>query len=163
MNLIQNFHHLFALAVAALVAASPSFAQTQPGNPARSSDEKVAAQTRAPGKPADYGVKLGAFFNDQQKMAARRYFTQRYGGRAKDCPPGMERANKVCAPPVQGRYWAVGQMLQPSVTVYPVPAPAMSQLPPAPDGYEYVLAGGDILMVSKALHLVVDMIEDVLG
>jgi hypothetical protein len=36
-------------------------------------------------------------------------------------------------------------------------------LPPAPAGYEYVLAGEDILLVSKALQLVVDMIEDVTG
>ena len=32
-----------------------------------------------------------------------------------------------------------------------------------PGGYEYLMAGDDILLVSKGLHLVVDMIEDVMG
>ena len=116
----------------------------------------------APAGQAAYGVKLGAFFNEQHKKAARTAFAQRYA-RAKDCPEGMERTAKKCAPPVEGRYWAVGQTLQPAVKPHPVPDAVKAKLPPAPDGYEYVLAGEDILLVSKALHLVVDMIEDVTG
>jgi hypothetical protein len=36
-------------------------------------------------------------------------------------------------------------------------------LPPAPKGYEYVLAGEDVLLISKAIRLVVDMVPDVMS
>jgi hypothetical protein len=93
----------------------------------------------------------------------RKYFTQRYA-KAKDCPQGMEREGKVCKLPVAGRYWAVGQPLQKAIATYPVPDPLVAQLPPAPQGYEYLRAGDDILLVSKGgMHLVVDIIENVMG
>jgi Ni/Co efflux regulator RcnB len=149
---------LFALAFAALAAAGPASAAKQAAKQAPPAVEQPAAP---PGKAA-YGVKFGGFFNEQHKKAARAAFAQRYA-RAKDCPEGMERTAKKCAPPVEGRYWVVGQALQPAVKSYPVPDAVKAKLPPAPDGYEYVMAGEDILLVSKALHLVVDMIEDVTG
>jgi Ni/Co efflux regulator RcnB len=144
-----------AVAFAALpFAATMAFAQPAPA--------PAAAQPSAAGQMG-YGVKLGGFFNDQHKQVARKYFTQRYA-KAKDCPQGMEREGKVCKTPVAGRYWAVGQPLQKAVATYPVPDPLMAQLPPAPQGYEYVRAGDDILLVSKGgMHLVVDIIENVMG
>lgn len=144
---------LMALSAGPVSAAKPEAKQAQP--PA----EQAAA---APAGKASYGVKLGGFFNEQHKKAARTAFAQRYA-RAKDCPEGMERAGKKCAPPVEGRYWAVGQTLQPAVKAHPVPDAVKAKLPPPPEGYEYLMAGEDILLVSKAIHLVVDMIEDVTG
>lgn len=149
---------LLALAVGSLLAAA-SAAGAQPApKAAREPTEQPAA---AAGK-ASYGVKLGAFFSEEHKKAARSAFEKRYA-RAKDCPEGLERSGKKCVPPVEGRYWAVGQALQPAVKAHPVPDAVKARLPPAPDGYEYVMAGEDILLVSKALHLVVDMIENVTG
>ncbi|MDP3856377.1 MAG: hypothetical protein Q8Q73_01300 [Stagnimonas sp.] len=151
---------LLALAFGALVAAGPASAAKASEKPAPVTPEQSAS---APPGQAAYGVKLGAFFKEEHKKAARAAFEKRYA-RAKDCPEGMERnAAKKCAPPVEGRYWAVGQALQPAVKQHPVPDAVKAKLPPAPAGYEYVLAGEDILLVSKALHLVVDMIEDVTG
>lgn len=152
--------HLAVLALAAGLAAGPAAAATK-GAPKTA---QPAAEEPAPASTgqADYGVKLGAFFNEQHKKAARTAFAQRYA-KGKDCPAGMERGAKGCAPPVEGRYWAVGQTLQPAVKPNPVPEPVKAKLPPAPKGYEYVMAGEDILLVSKGLHLVVDMIEDVTG
>jgi len=157
----KHAHHLLAVALCALVAAGPVSARSAAKSTAQAAPaaEQPAA---APGGEANYGVKLGAFFNEQHKKAARSYFTQRYA-RGKECPPGMERNGKKCAPPVEGRYWAVGQTLQPAVQVYPLPLAAVAKLPPPPRGYEYVMAGDDILLVSKGLHLVVDIIEDVMG
>jgi hypothetical protein len=152
MNFSKHPGCLALLAACAFALAGPAGAAKPAGEPAA-----VAAEGQA-----KYGVKLGAFFNEQQKKAARAAFAQRYG-KAKDCPAGMERGPKGCAPPVEGRYWAVGQTLQPAVKPHPVPEPLKAKLPPAPEGYEYVMAGEDILLVSKALHLVVDMIEDVNG
>lgn len=137
----RNFRAVLALVACALLAAGPA---------------------AAAGGQASYGVKLGGFFSEQDKKAARAAFAQRYA-KGKDCPAGMERGAKGCAAPVEGRYWAVGQALQPAVKPNPVPDALKAKLPPAPEGYEYLLAGEDILLVSKALHLVVDMIEDVNG
>ena len=141
----RNFRPVIALVASALLAAG-----------------SAAAAAAAAGGQANYGVKLGGFFSEQDKKAARTAFAQRYG-KGKDCPAGMERGAKGCTAPVEGRYWAVGQMLQPAVKPNPVPDALKAKLPPAPAGYEYVLAGEDILLMSKALHLVVDMIEDVNG
>ena len=41
---------------------------------------------------------------------------------------GMERIAKKCAPPVEGRYWAVGQTLQPAVKAHPVPDAVKAKL-----------------------------------
>jgi Ni/Co efflux regulator RcnB len=149
---------LLGLAFVAFAAAGPATAAKPEAKQQPAAEQPAAAP---PGK-AVYGVKFGGFFNEQHKKAARTAFAQRYA-RAKDCPEGMERTAKKCAPPVEGRYWVVGQALQPAVKSYPVPDAIKAKLPPPPDGYEYVMAGEDILLVSKALHLVVDMIEDVTG
>jgi Ni/Co efflux regulator RcnB len=155
----KHFHGLLAWAVVALAAAGPAGAAKPEAKQAQPPAEQPAS---APTGKASYGVKFGGFFNEQHKKAARAAFAQRYA-RAKDCPEGMERVAKKCAPPVEGRYWAVGQTLQPAVKAHPVPDAIKAKLPPAPDGYEYLMAGEDILLVSKAIHLVVDMIEDVAG
>ncbi|MBG9387779.1 hypothetical protein [Caenimonas aquaedulcis] len=147
-----------ALAAACLLAsAGPAMAAT--------GDKPAAAASAPAAKPAapvNYGVKLGGFFTEEHKKEARKAFTQRYA-KAKDCPPGLERSGKTCAAPVKGRYWAVGQSLQKAVEAHPAPEAVVAKLPPPPNGYEYVSAGGDILLVSKGIHLVVDMIEDVTG
>lgn len=155
------------LSLAALVATCAfGFAHAaHPAHPAKS-----AAAPEAPAAPAPsngvmgYGVKLGGFFNDQHKQVARKYF-QRYA-KGKECPQGMEREapGKTCKPPVEGRYWAVGQPLNKAVETFPLPDSLKSQLPPPPAGYQYVRAGEDILLVSdNSMHFVVDMIQDVMG
>ena len=131
MKSSQHRRHIMALAVCALVAAGPLSAKTAPKPAAAASAEQAVAA--APGGQANYGVKLGGFFNDQHRKAVRTAFAQRYG-KGKDCPAGMERGAKGCAPPVEGRYWAVGQMLQPAVKPNPVPDPIAAKLPPAPNG-----------------------------
>ncbi|GAB2589906.1 hypothetical protein GCM10027034_22990 [Ramlibacter solisilvae] len=149
------------LVFAALAAAAwPGGAQQKQASPAASQ----AAPSPSAGTTAGYGVRLGGFFTDDQRQAAKRYYSQRYA-KGKDCPEGMARAGagKPCKPPVEGRYWAVGQPLQKSVDTFPVPEALLSQLPPPPSGYEYLRAGDDILLVSKGMRLVVDMIEHVMG
>jgi len=143
-----------------LVATWPADAQSQkPAQPAASTASAAQPGTAAAG----YGVKLGGFFTDEQRQIARRYYAQRYA-KGKECPEGMERVGKAaCKAPVEGRYWAVGQPLQKAVDTYPLPDALKSQLPAPPEGYEYLRAGDDILLVSKGLRLVVDMIEHVMG
>ncbi|ROZ61798.1 hypothetical protein [Ramlibacter sp. WS9] len=159
----RHFRPILAVAACALLATGTAFAASPAGKATATGEQAAAAP--AAGQTSgqtSYGVKLGGFFSEQQKKAARAAFAQRYG-KGKDCPSGMERGAKGCAPPVEGRYWAVGQALQPAVKPYPVPDAVKAKLPPAPEGYEYVMAGEDILLKSKTIHLVVDMIEDVNG
>ena len=151
-----------ALAIAVL-ACSAGAAQKAPkeGN---KKDAAPAAQQQqaapASGASMGYGVKLGGFFTDQQEQAAKRAFEQHFA-KSKTCPEDMERKGKTCRALVQGHYWAVGQSLQSAVKTFPLPDEVKAALPPAPEGYEYVRAGEDILLMSKAIHLVIDVMENV--
>lgn len=147
-----------AVLAAAAWAAVGSQAATgqQPSAPAQSSASPTPANT------AGYGVKLGAYFTEEHKAAAKKSFAQHYA-KAKDCPKDMERKGKTCRALVQGHYWVVGQPLRKEVQTFPLPDDVEARLPEPPQGYEYVRAGEDVLLVSKGLHLVVDMMEDVAG
>ncbi len=118
------------------------------------------APASAQAAPAGYGVKIGKFFSDQEKAAARKVFSQKYA-KAPQCPEGLTLKGKSCASPWDQRYWAVGQALQPAVKVYEVPAPVVATLPPAPKGYEYVRAADDILLIASGSKLIVDMIGNI--
>jgi hypothetical protein len=122
----------------------------------------LGSQAAPPTNTVGYGVKLGGFFTDQNKEAARKSFAQHHA-KNKDCPKDMERQGKTCRALVQGHYWAVGQPLRKEVETFPVPEDVQAHLPKAPEGYEYVRAGEDVLLISKGLHLVVDMMQDVAG
>lgn len=147
---------LAALAAFALAAATCGAAQQQP----KAQEDQQAAPS--PGQTVGYGVKLGGFFNDKHKEAAKRSFAQHYA-KVKECPKDMERKGKTCRALVQGHYWAVGQPLRSEVETFPLPEDVQARLPAPPQGYEYVRAGEDVLLVSKGLHLVVDMMQDVAG
>jgi len=96
-----------ALAVAAAVTAAmmsvAAFAAS--ANPPANAAAPPGTAAKASG---NYGVKLGGFFTEEQRQAAKRAIAQKYA-KAKTCPPGMERADKKasCAAPVKGHYWAV--------------------------------------------------------
>ena len=107
-------------------------------------------------------VKVGAYFNDDHRAAARRYYVQQYP-QGRNCPPGLAKKNNGCLPPGQAKKYAVGQPLPREVVWYPVPRPVIVQLPAAPAGYRYVRVGNDILLLSPQSALVVDVIAGLLG
>lgn len=145
----------FALAVAGSAAA-----QKHKAPPQAAHEQQSAAPS--PGQTVGYGVKLGGFFTDKNKEAAKKSFEQHFA-KTKECPKDMERKGKTCRALVQGHYWAVGQPLRKEVETFPLPDDVEARLPKPPEGYEYVRAGEDILLLSKGLHLVVDMMQDVVG
>jgi Ni/Co efflux regulator RcnB len=153
-----------AAVVIATAACASGAAQkaAKHGNPAPAAEQEAPAAAPTPGNTMGYGVRLGAFFTDQHKQAAKRSFAQ-YWAKNKACPKDMEREGKTCRAQVKGHYWAVGQSLQKAVETFPLPEEVQSRLPAPPQGYEYVRAGEDILLVSKGIHLVVDMMQDVVG
>jgi Ni/Co efflux regulator RcnB len=155
---------VLAFAVMAAMAGAGGAAQKAAEKPVT---EKKAAEESASAAPGNgstmgYGVKLGGFFTPQHKAAAKRSYAQHFA-KTKECPKDMAREGKTCRALVKGHYWAVGQPLQKAVESQPVPDDVKTALPPAPEGYEYVRAGEDILLLSKGLQLVVDMIPDIVG
>jgi hypothetical protein len=151
---------LAAVAIAASAGASGAAQKAAHKEAAPPPQEQ--AEAPSPGNAMGYGVKLGGFFTDKHKRVAKQSFAQYYA-KNKTCPKDMERQGKTCRAVVQGHYWAVGQSVQKAVETFPVPEEVQAKLPAAPDGYEYVRAGEDILLVSKGMRLVVDMMQDVAG
>jgi Ni/Co efflux regulator RcnB len=153
---------LLALAVFACVAGTGSAAQKHKAPAAQQHEQEEQAAAPSPGQTQGYGVKLGGFFNEKHKEAAKRSFSQHFA-KTKECPKDMERKGKTCRALVQGHYWAVGQPLRKEVETFELPEDVQARLPKPPEGYEYVRAGEDILLMSKGLHLVVDVMQDVVG
>ena len=170
-----------ALAIASVFIAGPSLADDDHGN--KHGDkraEKAEKHFRKDAEKADkreekdrekeekHGgrrgdrddVRIGHYFNDQQRQAVRTYYVEQYGD-GRRCPPGLAKKNNGCVPPGQVRY-IVGQPLPRTVTVYQLPQPVIVQLPLAPPGYRYVRVGNDILLVSPQSQLVVDVIAGLL-
>jgi Ni/Co efflux regulator RcnB len=143
-----------AAAIAAFACAS--------GAAQKAANEQEQSAAASPAKAMGYGVKIGGYFTPQHKEAARKSFAQ-YFAKNKTCPKDMERQGKTCRALVQGHYWAAGQTLQSAVETFPLPEEVASRLPAPPAGYEYVRAGEDILLMSKGIHLVVDVMQDVVG
>lgn len=122
----------------------------------------AGSQAAPPAATSGYGVKLGGFFSEKDKETAKKSFEQHFA-KTKECPKDMERKGKTCRALVQGHYWAVGQALNKQVETFELPEDVQARLPKPPEGYEYVRAGEDILMLSKGLHLVVDVMQDVVA
>ena len=160
MDRSKFFGRLAAAALVAALACAAGAAQKAPSEGSKPAAAAHPQQAAPASNSMGYGVKLGGFFTDQQQQAAKRAFEQ-YFAKNKTCPKDMERKGKGCRALVQGHYWAVGQSLQPAVETFPLPDEVKAALPPAPEGYEYVRAGEDILLMSKAIHLVIDVMENV--
>ena len=118
--------------------------------------ERAKAQKRADKRRRE-DIKQGAYFDDQQRISVRQYYTHTYAN-GKRCPPGLAKKHNGCVPPGQAGNWQVGQPLPRGVTVYTVPQPVIRLLPPAPYGYRYARIGGDIVLVQQQNNLIVDII-----
>ena len=152
-----------ALVVACVFAAGASLADNEHSNKNgnKHADKAAKKADKHGGKHQDHDdVKVGQYFNDQHREAARAYYAKQYGHGHK-CPPGLAKKNNGCMPPGQVHY-AVGQPLPHTVTVYQVPQPVIVLLPVTPPGYRYVRVGNDILLVSPQTQLVVDVIVGLL-
>lgn len=179
MNQLINTSRALALALAACAfAAGPALAKGQDDEghgQANKHAQKQQAKAERHGDKGDKGdhrgdgasrqredVRVGAYFNDQQRGQVRQYYAQHYGA-GKGCPPGLAKKNNGCMPPGQARKWDVGQPLPRGVAVYSVPQPVLVQLPPAPYGYRYARIGNDIVLVQQQNNLIVDIIVGLLG
>jgi hypothetical protein len=149
---------------AALLAAAPAFAKDHGDQ----GDGRGEGHGKGHGKGREKheeraerreDVRQGAYFTERHRSEVRRYYVEHYGG-PKGCPPGLAKKNNGCMPPGQARKWAVGQPIPAGVTVYAVPQPVLTYLPPAPVGYRYERVGGDLVMIHVSDRVVVDIMLD---
>ena len=178
--LLKQSQRIFAFVLAAVLAAGPAISGQGEGHGNKHGDKAhkhAVKQAEKAEKHADKhdekahkharkrereDVKVGAYFNDQHRDAARSYYHEHYSN-AKSCPPGLAKKNNGCMPPGQARKWAVGQPIPRGVAVYTVPQPVIVHLPPAPYGYRYARLGNDIVLIQVHSNLIVDIIQGLLG
>ena len=171
MTRIISARRLLAIAIATLfsVGAPIAFATDHGDKDNGKHEEKEGKHAQKDREKAEkheakherVEVRQGAYFNDQHRENARRYYAEHYA-HARVCPPGLAKRNNGCMPPGQAR-WAVGQPVPRGVAVYSVPQPVLVQLPPAPYGYRYARLGGDIVLVQTQNNIIVDIIQGLLG
>lgn len=153
-----------ACVLALTLGAGPSWAekpewagQGKGGKAEKQADKQAGNQGAAPAAPA-VTVRIGGYFGEPQRAAARDYYgAQARGGK---CPPGLAKKNNGCLPPGQAKKWGIGQPLPRDVVWYPVPPAVMVQLGTPPSGYKYVRVAADILLIAIGTSMVIDAIED---
>lgn len=157
---------IVSLAIASLLFAGTGFAKDKGDDHDNGGNKQGNKHSQKSDKKAEKrqreDIKQGAYFNDQQRIYVREYYTSNYGG-SKRCPPGLAKKNNGCLPPGQVRNWVVGQPVPRNVTVYSVAPPVIRMLPPAPYGYRYARIGGDIVLVQQQNNIIVDIIQVLLG
>lgn len=166
----SNTRHFLALAIASLLMAGPAFAKDKGddhgngggkhGNKHSQKNEDKHAKKAEKRERKD--IKHGAYFNDQHRASARRYYSTTYKD-GKRCPPGLAKKHNGCMPPGQVKDLVVGQPIPTNVKVYQVARPVIQKLPPAPVGYRYERIGGDIVLVQQQNNIIVDVIKGLLG
>lgn len=147
---------VIVLACGTAVAEKPEWVGKGQG----SKHEQKDSNAKQKGGKKTAEVKLGAYFADPQREAARAYYARQYS--AKRCPPGLAKKNNGCMPPGQAKKWAVGQALPSDLVYYPVPQAVVVRLGVAPAGHRYVRVANDILLIAIGTRMVVDAIEDLM-
>jgi Ni/Co efflux regulator RcnB len=146
---------VLVLAAAGLLLAAPVLADKPPhaGGPSKGVEKDVGKGGGPPHGKSD-GYKIST--NDRDVI--RRYYGDQF--RAGHCPPGLAKKNNGCLPPGQAKKWGIGQRLPRDLVWYDLPRDLYSRLRPPGDGYKYIRAGADILMITVGTMMVVDAIED---
>ncbi|MBT9506263.1 hypothetical protein [Rhodoferax sp.] len=157
---IVRIGRVVALSLACTVGCSVAFAEKPEwaGNGNKQEQKEKKSKFRDDRQGTE--VKVGAYFGDPQRAAAREYYGKKYS--AKRCPPGLAKKNNGCMPPGQAKKWNVGQRLPKDVIYYPVPQGVVVQLGIPPAGHRYVRVANDILLIAIGSSMVIDAIEDLM-
>src|SRR5690606_21591698 len=87
-------------------------------------------------------VTVSIGFGGDARAVVRDY----YG--AHGCPPGLAKKHNGCLPPGQAKKrWTIGRPLPRDVIFHDVPADLVVKIGLPPEGYKYVRAAADILMI----------------
>jgi Ni/Co efflux regulator RcnB len=124
----------------------------------QSADEYRGSNARPDREHANGGIRLNAYFGDQQRHAIRDYYGEQF--RRGHCPPGLAKKHNGCMPPGQAKKWSVGHRLPPDVIFYDVPVVVIDRIGRPPAGYRYVRVASDILLIAIGSSMVIDAVED---
>jgi hypothetical protein len=116
----------------------------------------VLAIAASPAATADT-VGISVVFSSEEAATIRAYYREHVnvgGGKARG-----NKGNKGL-PPGIARNLAAGKPLPPGIAKRGLPSGLISQLPPAPRGYERIELAGKILLVEIATQVIHDVIED---
>lgn len=94
-------------------------------------------------------------FSSDARTAVREYYAA-----PRRCPPGLAKKNNGCLPPGQAKKWAIGRPLPRDVIFHDLPRDLVVKIGLPPEGYRYVRAAADILLIAVGTGMVVDAIED---
>ncbi len=151
---------IFVLAAACLLLAVPALADKPPqaGNPGKGPQKEMGRgpQGGPPGKSDGGSMKI--IIDDRDRDLIRSYYGDQF--RAGNCPPGLAKKNNGCMPPGQAKKWAIGRPLPRDLTYYDLPRDLVVRLRPPGEGYKYVRAAADVLLIAVATMVVIDAIED---
>ena len=154
-----------AVAMAGLVAAGAALAE-KPDH-AGKGKHKAQTQERSHGhdrvrgdrgearERGGSGPSVTIRFPGDARLAVHDYYSS-----ARNCPPGLAKKRNGCLPPGQARKWVIGRPLPRDVIFHDLPGELVVRIGLPPEGYKYVRAAADILMIAVGTGLVVDAIED---
>ncbi|MGE0659355.1 MAG: hypothetical protein AB7F36_11275 [Reyranellaceae bacterium] len=146
---------LAGLACLAFAGAAQAEKPPHAGNPGKNYDRNVS-QGGPPGRDSRGSVSI--VIGDRDRDIIRRYYGDQF--RAGNCPPGLAKKNNGCMPPGQAKKWAVGRPLPRDLRWYDLPRDLVVRLRPPGDGYKYVRAAGDVLLIAIGTMMVIDAVED---
>jgi hypothetical protein len=109
------------------------------------------------GQKGRQGLKPGAYITPKHRQAVQAYLAKHHGA-GKPCLAGMQKEGARCLPGPSAGSWVIGNPLPPTAAGVQVPAGLLGALPKAPPGNQYLLLGGDILLIASASRIVVDAV-----
>ena len=127
------------------------------GHVSRTEPDKNAHEGRDGGR-GNYAPSVTVHFNDQQRTAVRKYYSERM--HSGHCPPGLAKKNNGCLPPGQAKKWAVGQALPRDVIFYDPSPEIVIRLGTPPPSHRFVRVANDILLIAVGTGMVMDAIAD---
>lgn len=146
-----------AVSVCALLAA-PAFADKDKDK----DNGRGQGQSKGQGNARSGGggpAQVNVVVQERDRNAVYSYYRTEYASAG--CPPGLAKKNNGCLPPGQAKkMWAMGQPLPAGIVYYPLPGVLLTQLTPAPSGYEYVRVANDILLMAIGTRMIAGAIAD---
>lgn len=109
------------------------------------------------GQKGRQGLKPGAYITPRHRQAVKAFLAKNHGA-GKPCLAGMQQQGDGCVPGAGAGSWTIGLPLAPSATAMPMPTGLLAALPKAPPGNQYLLLGGDVLLIASASRIVVDAV-----
>jgi Ni/Co efflux regulator RcnB len=159
-----------ALAVVALMIASPAFADKGGKGSGRGSEHGSDDHGYEIKHEVEHGIEYETErhhssghddgmtvirIGDDDRGVLHHYLEDSH---KKDCTPGLAKKHNGCLPPGQAMKYAIGDRLPDDVVFVPVPHDILERLHPAPTGYKYVRVDSDVLLIGEASKKIIDVV-----